>query len=63
MPKYDFQCPNCGTIEIVKSMSDDDPTNCPDCDAAISRVWGGMSVGIAFKGSGFYKTDSRKKNG
>ena len=63
MPKYDFKCQECGTIEITKGMLEEDPTNCPDCGNPISRVWGGNAVGVSFKGKGFYSTDNRKSSG
>lgn len=55
MPKYDYKCDKCEeVIEIVKSMSDDHPTDC-ECGGHLSLVWN-SAPGITFKGSGFYKT-------
>lgn len=61
MPTYEYRCKACGhELEIVQSFSDDALTTCPSCHAAeLRKVFG--SVGIAFKGSGFYKNDSRSK--
>ncbi len=58
MPTYEYACTNCGhQFEIVQSFSDDPLRTCPECQGALRKVFG--SVGIVFKGSGFYKTDSR----
>ena len=58
MPTYEYACTECGhQFEIVQSFSEDALTECPECGAALRKVFG--SVGIVFKGSGFYKTDSR----
>lgn len=64
MPTYIYKCAHCGhTFEARQRMSDDPLTDCPNCDEeALRRVIN--SVGIVFKGSGFYVTDSRNgKNG
>jgi len=59
MPTYDYQCRSCGTItEVVHSMTEDGPTACPVCGGSLRRVI--HPTGIIFKGSGFYKTDSRQ---
>lgn len=62
MPTYEYRCKACGhELEIVQSFSDDALTTCPSCQAEeLRKVFG--SVGIAFKGSGFYKNDSRSKS-
>jgi putative FmdB family regulatory protein len=58
MPTYEYACKQCGEhLEVVQSFKDDPLTTCPSCDGPLRKVFG--SVGIAFKGSGFYKTDSR----
>jgi putative FmdB family regulatory protein len=58
MPTYEYACTECGhRFETVQSFSDDALTECPECHGALRKVFG--SVGIVFKGSGFYKTDAR----
>jgi putative FmdB family regulatory protein len=58
MPTYEYACKNCGEhLEVVQSFKDDPLTTCPSCGGDLRKVFG--SIGIAFKGSGFYKTDSR----
>ena len=58
MPTYEYRCKNCGEhIEIVQSFKDDPLTVCPSCDGELRKVF--SPIGISFKGSGFYKTDSR----
>jgi putative FmdB family regulatory protein len=58
MPTYEYACKACGEhLEIVQSFKDDPITDCPNCGGQLRKVFG--SIGIAFKGSGFYKTDSR----
>jgi putative FmdB family regulatory protein len=58
MPTYEYACRNCGShLEVVQSFSDDPLTDCPHCGGSLRKVFG--SIGITFKGSGFYKTDSR----
>jgi putative FmdB family regulatory protein len=58
MPTYEYQCKECGhRFEIVQSFSEDSLTTCPECSGVLKKVFG--NVGITFKGSGFYKTDSR----
>jgi putative FmdB family regulatory protein len=59
MPTYEYACRSCGEhLEAVQSFSDDPLTECPSCGGSLRKVFG--NIGIAFKGSGFYKTDSRK---
>ena len=61
MPTYDYRCKDCGNdFEVVQSFTDDALTTCERCGGALRKVFG--SVGIAFKGSGFYKNDSRGKS-
>jgi putative FmdB family regulatory protein len=58
MPTYEYACKGCGEhLEVVQSFKDDPLTTCPHCEGELRKVFG--SIGIAFKGSGFYKTDSR----
>ena len=60
MPTYQYRCSNCDDqFELRQSFTDDPVTVCPDhnCGGPVKKVFG--SVGIAFKGSGFYKNDSR----
>lgn len=59
MPTYEYRCKSCAhQFDIVQSFSDDALTECPSCgEATLKKVFG--NVGITFKGSGFYKTDSR----
>ena len=58
MPTYEYACRECGEhLEVVQSFKDDPLTECPNCKGELRKVFG--SVGIVFKGSGFYKTDSR----
>lgn len=58
MPTYQYACTNCGhQLEAVQSFSDEPLTTCPACEGKLRKVF--SSVGIVFKGSGFYRTDSR----
>ncbi len=58
MPTYEYRCKDCGTqLEVVQAFSDDPLTECPECQGSLKKVFN--SVGISFKGSGFYKNDSR----
>ena len=58
MPTYEYRCKDCGhTFDAYQSFTDDALTECPECAGLVKKVFG--NVGIAFKGSGFYKTDSR----
>ncbi len=60
MPTYEYACKACGErLEVVQSFSDDALTECPKCGGDLRKIFG--NVGIAFKGSGFYKNDSREK--
>ena len=59
MPTYQYACIACEhAFEEVQSFSDDALTVCPECKGEIRKVY--SSVGVVFKGSGFYKTDSAK---
>jgi len=58
MPTYEYRCTACGQhVEVVQSFSDDPLTECGVCGGELRKVF--APVGIVFKGSGFYKTDSR----
>jgi putative FmdB family regulatory protein len=58
VPTYQYRCTACGNdLEAVQSFSDAALTTCPVCEGRLRKVFG--SVGLVFKGSGFYKTDSR----
>src|SRR5437868_13060957 len=58
MPTYQYVCTECGEpLEVVQKFSDDPLTVCPACQGALRKVF--SPVGVVFKGSGFYKTDSR----
>ncbi|KQY38965.1 MULTISPECIES: FmdB family zinc ribbon protein [Nocardia] len=58
MPTYSYACTECDNrFDIVQSFSDDTLTECPQCSGKLRKLFN--SVGIVFKGSGFYRTDSR----
>ncbi|WP_161926393.1 FmdB family zinc ribbon protein [Gordonia crocea] len=58
MPTYSYACTECDNkFDIVQSFSDDALTECPQCHGRLRKLFN--SVGIVFKGSGFYRTDSR----
>jgi putative FmdB family regulatory protein len=58
VPTYEYRCDNCANnFDVVQSFHDEPLTECPTCGSPVRKVFG--SVGIVFKGSGFYKTDSR----
>ena len=58
MPTYQYSCTECGHFfEAVQSFSDDALTTCPECTGRLRKVFN--AVGVVFKGSGFYRTDSR----
>ena len=61
MPTYEYRCKDCGEhLEVVQAFTDDPLTECPACRGTLRKVFG--NIGITFKGSGFYKTDSRSKS-
>lgn len=61
MPTYEYRCKGCDLdLEVVQSFTDDALTTCEACGGQLRKVFG--NVGIAFKGSGFYKNDSRGKS-
>lgn len=58
MPTYDYQCRSCGSVtEVIHSMLEAGPSACERCGGELRRVL--YPAGIIFKGSGFYRTDSR----
>jgi putative FmdB family regulatory protein len=58
VPTYQYSCTECGHFfEAVQSFSDDSLTVCPECEGRLRKVFN--AVGVVFKGSGFYRTDSR----
>ena len=58
MPTYQYACTDCGEpLEVVQKFTDEPLTECPACQGRLRKVFN--SVGIVFKGSGFYRTDSR----
>ena len=58
MPTYTYACSACGhRFDATQSIHDDALTTCPVCDSQIRRII--SAVGVTFKGSGFYRTDSR----
>jgi putative FmdB family regulatory protein len=61
VPTYQYACTNAEgkhEFEVVQSFTDAPVSECPECGAPVRKVYG--SVGVVFKGSGFYRTDSRK---
>ena len=61
MPTYQYACTECGNqLEAVQSFSDAALTECPACQGKLRKVF--SAVGVVFKGSGFYRTDSRGGN-
>ncbi|WP_334172861.1 FmdB family zinc ribbon protein [Sinomonas sp.] len=61
MPTYAYACKDCGhAFDIVQSFSDDSLTACPECGGSLRKKFN--SVGVVFKGSGFYRTDSRSSS-
>jgi len=58
MPTYQYACTECGEqLEVVQKFSDEPLTECPACKGRLRKVF--SAVGVVFKGSGFYKNDSR----
>lgn len=59
MPTYSYACTECDNkFDLVQAFSDDALTECPECDGRLRKLFG--KVGVVFKGSGFYRTDSRE---
>jgi putative FmdB family regulatory protein len=62
VPTYQYACTECGhAFEQFQSFTDDALTVCPECEGRLRKVFN--AVGVVFKGSGFYRTDSRSTNG
>jgi len=60
MPTYEYACKVCGQhLEVVQSFMDNALVECPACGGTLRKVFG--NIGIAFKGTGFYRTDSRSE--
>ena len=60
MPTYQYRCTECATeLEAVQKFTDPPLTDCPECTGDLRKVF--SAVGVVFKGSGFYATDSRSK--
>ena len=58
VPTYQYRCTACeADLEVVQKFTDDALTTCPECEGTLRKVYN--AVGVVFKGSGFYKTDSR----
>lgn len=58
MPTYQYACTECGhAFEQFQNFSDDALTQCPECQGRLRKLFN--AVGVVFKGSGFYRTDSR----
>jgi putative FmdB family regulatory protein len=61
VPTYDYQCRSCGSVtEVIHSMIEEGPSVCELCGGTLRRVL--YPTGIIFKGSGFYRNDSRAAN-
>ncbi len=59
MPTYSYACTECDNrFDAVQAFSDDALTECPKCHGRLRKLFG--SVGVVFKGSGFYRTDNRE---
>lgn len=59
MPTYQYRCTACGEeLEAFQKFTDASLTTCPSCEGSLRKVF--SAVGVVFKGSGFYSTDSRK---
>ncbi len=60
MPTYQYACTACEhEFEVFQSFTEDSLTECPECKGEVKKVF--SAVGVVFKGSGFYKTDSASK--
>ncbi len=61
MPTYEYACKQCGEhLDVVQKFTDDALTTCSSCGGSLRKVFG--NIGISFKGSGFYKNDSRSSD-
>lgn len=62
MPTYAYACKDCGhAFDIVQAFTDSSLSDCPECQGSLRKKFN--SVGVVFKGSGFYRTDSRDAKG
>lgn len=62
MPTYSYRCTDCGhAFDARQSFSDEPLTTCPECGGSLRKVF--SAAGVVFKGSGFYRTDSRSSSG
>jgi putative FmdB family regulatory protein len=61
VPTYQYRCTECGhAFEQFQSFTDDALTECPECGGRLRKLFN--AVGVVFKGSGFYRNDSRSKD-
>lgn len=61
VPTYQYACTECGhAFEQVQSFSEESLTVCPECSGRLRKVF--SAAGVVFKGSGFYRTDSRSSS-
>ena len=61
MPTYSYACTECGDrFDAVQAFSDSALTTCTKCNGRLRKLFG--NVGVVFKGSGFYRTDSRESS-
>ena len=61
MPTYSYACTDCDNrFDAVQAFTDDALTTCPECSGRLRKLFN--SVGVVFKGSGFYRTDSRESS-
>ncbi|MCI4674714.1 FmdB family zinc ribbon protein [Candidatus Mycolicibacterium alkanivorans] len=61
MPTYSYACTECDNrFDAVQAFTDDTLTSCPECSGRLRKLFN--SVGVVFKGSGFYRTDSRESS-
>jgi putative FmdB family regulatory protein len=59
VPTYSYACTECSNrFDAVQAFSDAALTSCPECNGRLRKLFG--NVGVVFKGSGFYRTDSRE---
>lgn len=59
MPTYSYACTECDNrFDVVQAFTDDSLTTCEQCSGRLRKLFN--SVGVVFKGSGFYRTDSRE---
>jgi putative FmdB family regulatory protein len=59
VPTYEYQCESDHQFEVVQAFSDKALESCPQCGKKVRKIY--SNVGVVFKGSGFYKTDSQTK--